>query len=90
MVKFLILACLIYWGYWKLKKFFLPPSDRRNAPRNAAPLDDEILVKDPQCNTYLPKRLGVHLRIDDRDFYFCSKACRDKFLAGYANHQQEE
>jgi YHS domain-containing protein len=42
---------------------------------------DDVMVKDPYCNVYFPKRDGIHLRFKGEDFYFCSETCRDKFLA---------
>lgn len=42
---------------------------------------DDVMVKDPYCKVYFPKRDGVHVRIKGEDLYFCSDACRDKFLA---------
>jgi YHS domain-containing protein len=45
----------------------------------AAQMDD-VMIKDPFCEIYFSKKDGVHLRSDGQDLYFCSKACRDKFL----------
>ena len=41
---------------------------------------DDVMVKDPYCNVYFPKRDGVHVRIKGEDLYFCSETCRDRFL----------
>jgi YHS domain-containing protein len=42
-------------------------------------IDDEM-IKDPVCDIYFPKKDGVHLRFNGKDHYFCSTACRDKFV----------
>ena len=42
---------------------------------------DDVMVKDPYCNVYFPKRDGVHVRVNGEDLFFCSHTCRDKFLA---------
>jgi YHS domain-containing protein len=42
---------------------------------------DDIMVKDPFCDVYFPKREGIHLNINGEDLYFCSTECRDKFIA---------
>ena len=42
---------------------------------------DDVMVKDPYCNVYFPKRDGLHVRFKGEDLYFCSDTCRDKFLA---------
>ncbi len=41
---------------------------------------EDVMVKDPCCETYFPKRDGVYAHISGQDFYFCSKECRDKYL----------
>ncbi len=42
---------------------------------------DDVMVKDPYCDVYFPKRDGVHLRFKGEDLYFCSEACREGFLS---------
>jgi len=42
---------------------------------------DDVMIKDPYCETYFPKRNAVHLNLDANDLYFCSKECRDKYIA---------
>jgi YHS domain-containing protein len=42
---------------------------------------DDVMIKDPYCDTYFPQRNGVHLSIDGKDLYFCSRECRDKYAA---------
>ena len=42
---------------------------------------DDVMVKDPYCKVYFPKRDGVYVRFKGQDLYFCSQACRDKFMA---------
>jgi len=42
---------------------------------------DDIMIKDPLCEIYFPKKDGVHLRDDGKDLYFCSDTCRDKYVA---------
>ena len=41
---------------------------------------DDVMVKDPYCEVYFPKRDGLHVRHKGEDLYFCSAGCRDKFL----------
>lgn len=44
---------------------------------------DDVMVKDPYCQVYFPKRNAVPVRFKGEDLYFCSDACRDKFLAAH-------
>jgi hypothetical protein len=55
----------------------------RGAPRSAAQrrvgLDE--LVKDPVCETYIPRRKAISRGSGPDTRYFCSAACADKYLA---------
>jgi YHS domain-containing protein len=48
--------------------------------KTAAEIDD-LMVKDPFCEVYFPKRDAVHLKVDGKDLYFCSTECRDNYVA---------
>ena len=39
------------------------------------------LKKDPVCGTYVPTSGSLSQTVDGSPIYFCSKECRDKFLA---------
>jgi YHS domain-containing protein len=56
------------------------PSGRSVSGKATGEIDD-IMIKDPYCEVYFPKRTGVHLKHAGEDLYFCSADCRDKFLA---------
>jgi YHS domain-containing protein len=53
-----------------------PDAVRRPAPRGA-----EDLVRDPVCNTYVPRSRALPATIEGRSEMFCSEACRDKARA---------
>ena len=38
------------------------------------------MVKDEACQTYLPRSEALRDVIDGREYFFCSKDCRQKFL----------
>jgi YHS domain-containing protein len=42
---------------------------------------DDIMFQDPYCEVYFPKQSGYHVKNEGEDLYFCSKECRDKFMA---------
>jgi YHS domain-containing protein len=48
------------------------------APRGHAP---ETLKKDPVCGTFVSAATSVQKTKGGETYYFCSAACRDKFLA---------
>lgn len=86
MIRILILVGLGYLAYRFLKSWMFPSrlSPRGVAPQSAGQIDD-IMVKDPFCETYFPKRDGVHLKLGGKDLYFCSTNCRDQYLVEHSN-----
>jgi uncharacterized protein len=46
---------------------------------------DDVMVQDPQCGAYFPRRDGVALRHAGRDLLFCSRECRDRFISANSN-----
>jgi len=38
------------------------------------------MVKDPMCNTYIPKDSSIKDTVGEQTFYFCSHECREKFI----------
>ncbi|OQY59844.1 MAG: hypothetical protein B6245_04575 [Desulfobacteraceae bacterium 4572_88] len=78
MIRLLIFFGLIYFGYrmvktWIIRNIAVSGGQARNEI-------DDVMIKDPVCEVYFPKRDGVHLSVDGQDVYFCSEECRDKFM----------
>jgi uncharacterized protein len=73
---------LIFFGLlillYYLVKGWIYPSKRRNIERAGGELGSEM-VKDPSCETFIPKESAIRARIDGKDYYFCSKECLRKF-----------
>ncbi len=83
MLRLIIIGGLVYFAYKKYKSWSLGgPSPKPGVSNQNRENMDDVMVQDPYCNAYFPLRNSVHLRMDEKDFYFCSKECRDKFLAG--------
>jgi len=40
----------------------------------------QIMVKDPVCGALVDPSHAFHETAGDRDFAFCSEACRNKFI----------
>jgi uncharacterized protein len=85
MIRFVILAVVGYVAYRALKSWMFPnaSSSESVAGRNVGEIDD-IMIKDPYCEAYFPKKDAVHLKFDGKDMQFCSTECRDKFLADHS------
>ena len=60
--------------------FPAPDSTQSVAGQNAGQIDD-VMIKDPFCQAYFPRRDAVHLNLSGNDLYFCSKECRDQYMA---------
>jgi YHS domain-containing protein len=61
-----------------------------SAPQAPAQIQDEM-VQDPVCLTYVPKRMAVTVNTPrEGALYFCSPACRDKFLEGSSGKRKKE
>ncbi|MBW2604850.1 MAG: hypothetical protein JRE28_11130 [Deltaproteobacteria bacterium] len=80
-MRLLVLIGLLYLCYRLLRSWVLKEklSHKTTFGKKAGEIDD-VMVKDPYCEMYFAKRDGVHLNIEGRDVYFCSKECKDKFL----------
>ncbi|MDI6687759.1 MAG: hypothetical protein QME06_05990 [Desulfobacterales bacterium] len=80
-MRFIIILGLIYVAYRAIKLWMLQSGQSKTkVSRDATGTIDDIMVKDPYCEVYFPKRNGVHLNIKGNDLYFCSTECRDKFI----------
>ncbi len=84
MIRLILFIGLIY-GFFKVRKFWLTlkkkVEDQVAGSTNTGGKLDDTMIKDPFCEAYFPKREGVHLRYNGKDLYFCSIACKDKFIA---------
>ena len=87
----MIIKLIIYFalGYliYKIAKsviFSKPPTARKVRQQPAGQIDD-IMIKDPYCETYFPQRDGIHLKFEEKDLYFCSTDCRDKYIEEHSN-----
>jgi len=77
MVFYAIAAYLVY----KFIKFVLAPL-AGSQPRPRAEGRSGVMVKDEVCNTYLPREDAIRETSGGVDRYFCSEACRARYLAG--------
>jgi YHS domain-containing protein len=81
-MRLLIFIAIIYIVYKVLKSWMLknlPLTGSPDSDRVSTEIDD-VMVKDPYCEVYFPKRKGIHLKVKGEDLHFCSPECRDKFI----------
>lgn len=76
----LLFARILFRGLFGL----VAPRPRRVDPASSRPrtLEAEEMVKDPICNTFVPKKAALVARLSGADCYFCSEACRRKAIEG--------
>ena len=82
MTKILILVIIGYLCYRAMNNWMAKSAaSRKGVSPGAVGEIDDIMVKDPSCGIYFPKKDGVHLRHEGEDLYFCSEACKEAFLS---------
>ena len=87
-MRLLIILLVGYLGYRYLKSWMISHiASHRQFQGRAETRIDDVMVKDPYCEAYFPKRNGVSLTIEGHEFSFCSKECRDKFLASRSKEE---
>jgi YHS domain-containing protein len=90
MIRFIILAVVAYVFYRALKSWMFPaPDSSKFVSGTGAGQIDDVMIKDPFCETYFPKRNAVHLKFNGEDLYFCSTACKDQYIAAQPGNEEE-
>lgn len=80
MIRLLIWIALFYIIYKGLKALKIQFGSAEKIFRQSNGEIDDVMVQDPQCQVFFPKREGIHMRIDGEDVYFCSAECRDEYI----------
>ncbi len=89
LILILILLVLVYWAgrsLWqdlqRLKRRSPGPWSHDSASKGGdsnLPVAD-VLVQDPVCGVYCPKKKALTAIYKGKVYYFCSEECRQKFL----------
>ena len=79
-MRLLLLIVVAYLAFriaksWILRNLQVPGQDETHNPEI-----DDVMVKDPVCGVYFPRREGVELHRNGQTHLFCSAACRDRYL----------
>ena len=80
-MKLIILLVLAYLAYRSFRSWLVKhePQERRQRPEPPMNEIDDVMVKDPYCEVYFPKRKGVRAEIDGEEILFCSEKCRNAY-----------
>ena len=78
-MRLLIFLGLLILLYYLIKGWISPSKARQMDPNRGDRELESEMVKDPHCQTYIPKNSAICARIDGREYYFCSRQCVKKF-----------
>jgi YHS domain-containing protein len=82
-MRILIVLILIFVLYYMVRGLLRPRRGERNTRETHSDIPrtgGTELVKDPYCQTYVPMRTALQARVGGEDLFFCSEACRDRYL----------
>lgn len=79
-MRLLILIGLIYVAWRLLKSVMLKSGGNRQPIQGRGDPGVDVMVQDPVCGVYIPKREGVALKQGTSEMYFCSNKCKNKYL----------
>ncbi len=80
-MKLLLLIIIVYLAYRAGKSWLIRNFQATGGNGSSNPSIDDVMVKDPVCGMFFPKREGIELRHGGQTQVFCSEACRDRFLS---------
>jgi len=77
----IILISILFYIIYRLVKFFqrLGETSPQKYRKRTQP-SSKVMVKDEMCNTYIPEDEALKEVKDGHTYYFCSPACRQKFI----------
>lgn len=80
-MKLLILIGLLYVA-WRLVRSVLPTTGaaHRTVQRPGGDAGVDVMVQDPVCGVYFPKREGVVVQRNGEEIYLCSNKCKNEYL----------
>lgn len=91
MLKLILLIALVYIGRKVYKSW-----GRLNATLNGngfgrgKAVMDDVMIQDPYCQVYFPRRSGVQYEHNGNVLFFCSSECRDLYIQDMKEKKREE
>jgi YHS domain-containing protein len=82
MFRLLLGLGLGYLGYRAIKKVAGSLGLWPQAPKPLADNEPDVLVQDPVCKTFIPRREALQTQKDGKVYFFCSEGCLKRFLSG--------
>jgi YHS domain-containing protein len=82
----ILLGLLIgYLGYVVIKKVARSLGLWPQGPRPVPRPEPDVLVQDPVCQTFIPRKEALKAEKDGKVYFFCSEGCLKRFLRGGKN-----
>ncbi len=75
----IILFGLLAYIVYKFIRFYQRLGQKSTPPRQHKQ-SSGLMIKDDICNTYLPREEAIKEIREGKEYFFCSKECRQKFL----------
>ena len=85
MFRLLLGLGLGYLGYVIIKQVAVSLGLWPKAPRPVGQgqnLEPDVLVQDPVCKTFIPRREALKAERDGTTYFFCSEGCLKRFQSG--------
>jgi len=79
LIRLAMLAALAAMGWW-IARVFTAARRGKQPGRPRARVSEGSMVRDRICNTFLPRSGALEARVGDETHFFCSEACRGRFL----------
>lgn len=80
LIRWFVFIILFYLLYKIINVFQSKHVKNDDYQFNSSSTEAEDLVKDPVCNTYIPRSQAYKREISGKDYYFCSKQCGDRHI----------
>lgn len=80
--RWLVLIALALIGWWLLRS--RNRATARGSRAGARAVSAGELVRDRQCNTFIERSRALTAEREGQTHYFCSEACRQRFLSAAA------
>lgn len=79
----LLFYLLIGWlAFLFLRSLFKKTGGRRDDEHLRAGRTDNVrLEEDPVCGVYVSRETAIRRRVGDKEIFFCSEQCADKYLS---------
>ena len=77
-LRIILYALLAYIVYKFIRLYQKLGQKRYSSPQSKQ--SSGLMVKDEICNTYLPQEDAIKELKEGKEYFFCSKECRQKFL----------